>query len=208
MGLTPRQKEILDFIAACRGEHGYSPSVREIAAHFHLSSPATAHEHITRLIKGGYLTSDGTPTRALVPAERDAVDTGIGVLLPLVGLITAGEPIEAIEEREMIAVPANFVVDGSNSFVLRVKGRSMIEDGIYDGDYVVIERNPSPRDGDVVVALLDNTYATLKKFYREPGRIRLQPANSTMKPIFVKDVTIQGIVRAVIRQFSRSAGLA
>lgn len=208
MGLTPRQKEILDFIAAYRGENRYSPSVREIAAHFHLSSPATAHEHIHRLIKGGYLTSDGTPTRALVPAERDAVNTSMGVLLPLVGLITAGEPIEAIEEREMIAVPANFVVDGSNSFVLRVKGRSMIEDGIYDGDYVVIERNPSPRDGDVVVALLDNTYATLKKFYREPGRIRLQPANSTMKPIFVKDVTIQGIVRAVIRQFSRSTALA
>ncbi|MDO8435443.1 MAG: transcriptional repressor LexA [bacterium] len=208
MGLTPRQKEILDFIAAYRGENGYSPSVREIAAHFHLSSPATVHEHIQRLMSGGYLTSDGTPTRALVPAERDAVDTGIGVLLPLVGLITAGEPIEAIEEREMIAVPANFVVDGSNSFVLRVKGRSMIEEGIYDGDYVVIERNPSPRDGDVVVALLDNNYATLKKFYREPGRIRLQPANSTMKPIFVRDVTIQGIVRAVIRQFSHSAALS
>ena len=121
--------------------------------------------------------------------------------IPLAGLITAGEPIEAVEEKETMAVPANLIVDGANSYVLKVKGRSMIEDGILDGDYVIIERNPSPRNGDVVVALLDNAYATLKRFYREPARIRLQPANSNMKPIYVKDVIVQGVVKAVIRKF-------
>jgi repressor LexA len=122
--------------------------------------------------------------------------------LPLAGLITAGEPIEAVEGTETIAVPANFVTDSFNSYVLKVKGESMIEDGILSGDYVIVERNPSPRNGDVVVALLNNAYATLKKFYREPNRIRLQPANSTMKPIYVQDPLIQGVVRGVIRKFA------
>jgi repressor LexA len=103
-----------------------------------------------------------------------------------------------------MAVPADLVVDQINSYVLKVKGQSMIEDGILNGDYVIIERNPSPRNGDVVVALLDNTYATLKRFYREANRIRLQPANSTMKPIYAKDPLIQGVVKAVIRKFGNS----
>ena len=122
--------------------------------------------------------------------------------LPLVGLITAGEPIEAVEQNETIAVPSDFVTDQVNSYVLRVKGESMIEEGILDGDYVIVERNPSPQNGDVVVALLNNAYATLKKFYREAARIRLQPANHTMKPIYAKDPLIQGIVRGVIRKFA------
>ena len=122
--------------------------------------------------------------------------------LPLVGLITAGEPIEAIEDKETIAVPADFVRDTVNSYVLRVKGESMIDEGILSGDYVIVERNPSPKNGDVVVALLNNAYATLKKFYREKARIRLQPANTTMKPIYAKDPLIQGIVRGVIRKFA------
>jgi len=122
-------------------------------------------------------------------------------MLPLAGLITAGEPIEAIEEKETIAIPVDLAPNSANSFVLRVKGQSMIEDGIFDGDYVVVERNPSPKNGDVVVALLDNAYATLKRFYRERDRIRLQPANSTMKPIYCYDPVIQGTVKAVIRKF-------
>jgi len=111
-------------------------------------------------------------------------------------------PIEAIEEHETIAVPADFVADMNNSYVLRVKGESMIEDGILDGDYVIVERNNSPKNGDVVVALLNNAYATLKKFYRETNRIRLQPANSTMKPIYARDPLIQGVVQGVIRKFT------
>ena len=115
--------------------------------------------------------------------------------------ITAGAPIEAVEEKETMAVPADIVAD-ENAYVLKVKGESMIEEGIFSGDYVVVERNHSPRNGDVVVALLNNAYATLKKFYRETNRIRLQPANSTMKPIYCKDVAIQGIVRAIIRKYA------
>jgi len=121
--------------------------------------------------------------------------------LPLVGLITAGQPIEAVEDHETMAVPADLVPD-ENAFVLKVSGESMIEEGILDGDFVVVERNHSPRNGDVVVALLNNAFATLKKFYRETNRIRLQPANATMKPIYCKDVAIRGVVRAIIRKFA------
>ena len=127
----------------------------------------------------------------------------MSIALPLAGIITAGEPIEAVQDQDAFAVTSDFVLDPENSYVVKVKGRSMIEDGIFDGDYVVIERNHSPRNGDIVVALLDNAYATLKRFYREDNYIRLQPANSTMQPIIVRgDINIQGIVRAVIRKFS------
>ncbi|KKT01650.1 MAG: LexA repressor [Parcubacteria group bacterium GW2011_GWA2_43_17] len=134
----------------------------------------------------------------ILASYRDA----FSIDLPLVGLITAGEPIEAIEDRETMAVPSDFVPNIENSYILKVKGQSMIDEGIWDGDYVIIERNHSPKNGDVVVALLDNAYATLKKFYREKNRIRLQPANSSMKPVYSKDPLIQGIVRAVIRKFA------
>ena len=109
---------------------------------------------------------------------------------------------EAIENRETMAIPSDFVPNVENSYVLKVKGTSMIDEGIWDGDYVIVERNFTPQNGDVVVALLDNAYATLKKFYREKDRIRLQPANASMKPIYSKNPLIQGIVRAVIRKFS------
>jgi repressor LexA len=198
--LTKKQAEILAHIRTHIKNRGYAPSYREIGEHFGLSSPATVYTHIQTLVEKGEITvGDEGEARSieLVSSEQDEPS----VLLPMLGLITAGEPIEAVEDRETMAVPATFVLDGANSFVLRVKGRSMIEDGILDGDYVVIERNPSPKNGEVVVALLDNAYATLKRFYREQRRIRLQPANSTMNPIYVKDCIIQGVVRAVIRQF-------
>lgn len=200
--LTKKQAEILEYIREHIEDHGYAPSYREIAEHFHLSSPATVHQHIKTLLEKGCVTmgEDGEARSIeITPSPSDL--QGAAVILPLVGLITAGLPIEAVEEKETIAVPTQFVVDGANSFVLRVKGQSMIEDGIFSGDYVVVERNPSPRDGEVVVALLDNAFATLKRFYRERNRIRLQPANSAMKPIFVKNCVIQGVVRAVIRKF-------
>ena len=200
--LTKKQGEILAYIREHIGDHGYAPSYREIAEHFHLSSPATVHQHIKTLLEKGCITmgEDGE-SRSIEIIQQKNPFQGVSIVLPLVGLITAGLPIEAVEEKETMAVPAQFVVDGANSFVLRVKGQSMIEDGIFSGDYVVVERNPSPRDGEVVVALLDNAFATLKRFYRERNRIRLQPANSTMKPIYVKDCVIQGVVRAVIRKF-------
>jgi len=200
--LTPKQKDVLDFIVQFINDRGYAPSYREIAGGLDLASPSTVHAHIQSLRMRGYLrgSTSSSGNRELEPTDK-AMKWGRSVLLPLKGLITAGRPIEAVEERESIAVPVDLVPDSSNSYVLRVRGESMIDEGILDGDYVIVERNPSPKNGDVVVALLDNSYATLKKFFREKNRIRLQPANKTMKPIFCYDPLIQGVVRAVIRSF-------
>lgn len=198
--LTKRQSEILRFITAFIKDYDYSPSYREIAEGLGLSSPATVHQHIHVLKSKGFLSMDADAPRG-VELTSKVLRLGKTIELPLVGLITAGEPIEAVEDRDTMAVPADLVRDES-AYVLKVKGRSMIEEGILDGDYVIVERNHSPRNGDVVVALLNNAYATLKKFYREANRIRLQPANSTMAPIFCKDVAIRGIVRAIIRKYA------
>lgn len=200
--LTKKQRQVLDCIEAFVRANGYTPSYREIAKELGLCSPATVHQHIKALCEKGIInTGENGEARAIEIVETEPLSP-LAIMLPMAGLITAGEPIEAIEENEAVAVPANFVVDAMNSYVLRVKGRSMIEDGIFDGDMVIVERRHSPKNGDIVVALLDNAYATLKRFYREKTHIRLQPANSTMKPIIVKgDVNIQGIVRAVIRKF-------
>lgn len=200
--LTKKQKDVLDFIEEFIQDKGYTPSYREIAKGLGLSSASTVYQHIQTLCEKGVInTGDDGAARSIELVESEVLSP-MSVMLPLAGVITAGEPIDAVEENEAIAIPTDFVVDVANSYVLRVKGRSMIEDGIFDGDYVVIERNPSPKNGDIVVALLDNAYATLKRFYRESTFIRLQPANSTMDPIIVHgDINIQGIVRAVIRRF-------
>ena len=199
--LTKRQREILDYITDFIERNNYAPSIREIGENFNLSSPATIQVHLENLKKKGFLKTSYNEARSieLVPSE---INWASAIELPLAGLITAGEPIEAVEQNETIAVPSDFVTDKANSFVLRVKGKSMIEEGILDGDYVIVERNPSPKSGDVVVALLNNAYATLKKFYREANRIRLQPANSGMKPIYSRDPLIQGVVKGVIRKFA------
>lgn len=198
--LTKKQSEILDFIVQYIRDHDYSPTYREIAGHFGISSTATVHEHIKNLETKGYLKGECEGPRS-IDVDPSVVRFAQAIQLPLKGLITAGEPIEAIEENETVAVPASLAMDGINTYVLRVKGDSMVEDGILSGDYVVVQRNPSPDNGDVVVALLENTYATLKRFYREKGKIRLQPANGAMNPIYVKDVVIQGVVCGVIRDF-------
>ncbi len=199
--LTKRQREILDYVTGFLDEFGYSPSIREIGKHFGLSSPATIHVHLDNLKRKGFLKTSLNEARS-IELTPVATEFTPAIELPLVGLITAGEPIEAVENKETIGVPADFVSDIANSYVLKVRGESMIEEGILSGDYVIVERNPSPHNGDVVVALLNNAYATLKKFYREANRIRLQPANATMKPIYSKDPLIQGIVRGVIRKFA------
>lgn len=197
--LTKKQRDLLNFLLEYQGSHEYAPSVREIAEHLGVSSPATVHEHLRALSKKGYVTIRDGVARG-VELTRQVFRTRQAIDLPLIGMIAAGEPIEAVEQHETLAVPAAFVRD-VNSYVLKVRGTSMIDDGILDGDFVVVERNYYPRNGDVVVALLDNTYATLKRYYREKDRIRLQPANTTMKPIFVKNPTIQGVVRAIVRKF-------
>lgn len=201
--LTKKQREVLDFIEGFIQENGYTPSYREIAAGLGLASPSTVHQHIQALCEKGVInTGEDGAARSIELCETEELSP-MSVMLPMVGVITAGEPIEAIEDCEAMAVPADLMLDSENSYVLKVKGRSMIEDGIFDGDYVIIERNHSPKNGEIVVALLDNAFATLKRFYREKDHIRLQPANSTMEPIIVRgNVNIQGIVRAVIRKFA------
>ncbi|OGY41950.1 MAG: repressor LexA [Candidatus Buchananbacteria bacterium RBG_13_36_9] len=199
MGLTKRQKQIIDFINEFTDDKGYAPSYREIGQHFGLSSTATVCEHIQGLQEKGYLKIDPNEARSIEIIDNARAEA---IFLSLAGLITAGEPIEAVEQNEKIAIPKELVKDEAKAYVLKVKGQSMIDEGIYDGDYVIVEKNPTPKNGQVVVALLDNTFATLKKFYKEANRIRLQPANSEMKPIFAKNVIIQGVVRAVIRRFS------
>lgn len=198
--LTKKQAQVLEYVTEYIRDNGYAPSYREIGEALGLSSTATVHEHVKNLERKGYLSGDGGTARAL------ELDTSVSLAaeaysLPLKGLITAGEPIEAVEEGEQVDIPASLVGRPEETYVLRVRGRSMIEDGILSGDYVVVEKNPSPRDGEIVVALLENEYATLKRIYRERGRVRLQPANSEMKPIYAKDVAVQGVVRAVVRDY-------
>jgi repressor LexA len=199
--LTKRQRQILDFITEFSRENGYAPSLREIGERFDLSSPATVHAHIENLKAKGFLKTSFNEARS-IELVRGGVNLMQVIELPLVGLISAGEPIEALEEKEAMSVPEDMVKDGADSFILRVKGDSMVEEGILSGDFIVAERSKSPRNGDIVVALLDKSHATLKKFYREANRIRLQPANSRMKPIYAKNPEIQGVVRGVIRRFA------
>ena len=198
--LTRKQKDILEFIRHFIDDNGYAPSYREIAHYFELSSTGTVAEYISILESKGYLTKDAMEARAiqLTPSFDDGVEMHSVVLM---GVIDAGRPIEAIRTNETIDIPRDMM--GKRTFALRVRGESMVDDGILDGDYVIIEQTASPRNGEIVVALIDNANATLKRFYDEKEKIRLQPANKTMKPmLFKRDrVTIQGKVRGVIRRF-------
>ena len=194
--LTKRQKEILDYIEQYIASHDYAPSYREIAENFSLSSIATVADHLENLKEKGFLTKDYNEARSLQLTPRwdeRAFE------IPLMGTIAAGYPIEAIRTNETIDIPKDMM--GKNVFALKVRGDSMIDDGIFDGDYIIIEQTQNPRNGEIVVALLDNENATFKRFYKEKGQIRLQPANGNYKPIFSKRVVIQGRVKGVIRKF-------
>lgn len=194
--LTRRQKEILDFIGEFINSHDYAPSYREIAKKFELGSIATVAVHIDNLLDKGFLTKDFNEARSLQLTPRWDERT---FEIPLMGLIAAGSPIEAIRTSETIDIPRDMM--GKNVFALKVRGDSMIDDGIFDGDYVIVEQTLHPNNGDIVVALLDNQSATLKRFFKEKDHVRLQPANSNYNPIRVKKVLIQGRVRGVIRKF-------
>ncbi len=197
--LTKKQGEALDTIRAFLAEHNYAPSYRDIMRAMGIKSPATAYNHVQALKDKGYINLRNGQMRSAELTEKANIFTK-SVTLPLAGMIAAGQPIEALQEEEKVAVPIE-LLPNLNCFVLRVKGDSMIEDGILDGDFVIVERNFYPHNGDVVVALLDNENATLKKYYREKTRIRLQPANKKMRPLYTKNPVIQGIVRAVMRQY-------
>lgn len=198
--LTKRQKEILEYLRNFIEENGYAPSYREIAYYFEFSSVGTVAEYVSILQEKGYITKDAMEARAI--QLTPAFDDGLEIFnIPLEGVIDAGRPIEAIRTHETIDIPRDMM--GKKTFALRVRGESMIEDGILDGDYVIIEQTNAARNGDIVVALVDNENATLKRFYDEKDGVRLQPANSSMKPMHFakKRVTIQGKVRGVIRKF-------
>ncbi len=197
--LSKKQSEALDAIREFLSKHDYAPSYRDVMKAMGIKSPATAYAHVQQLKDKGYLKIRNGEMRSVELTEKSNIFTK-GIELPLVGLIAAGSPIQAIEERETITVPLE-LLPNLNCFALQVRGESMIDDGILNGDYVIIERNFYPKNGDVVVALVDNENATLKRYYREKTRIRLQPANKKMKPIYVKNPTIQGIVRGVIRRY-------
>jgi repressor LexA len=194
-----RAEKILDYIRETIDERGYPPSVREIAEAVGLASTSAVHHHLTKLEKDGRLQKEATRSRALTLPGSHAAKL---VNAPIIGEIAAGQPIEAYEDRtETMTLPAE-LAPRHDTFVLRVRGKSMIEDHIDNGDYVVIQPQDTARDGEIVVAILDDNTATLKRFYKERDRVRLQPANSEMEPIYARDVKIQGKVIGVIRRLS------
>jgi len=197
--LTKRQSITLDFIREFLAQHNYAPSYRDIMKGTGIKSPATAYNHVQALRDKGYISLTDGQMRSVELTEKSNMFTR-GIELPLVGTIAAGEPIEAIENNESISVPLE-LLPNLNCYVLQVKGESMIEDGILDGDFVIVERSFYPENGETVVALLDNENATLKRYYREKTRIRLQPANKAMKPLYTRNPVIQGIVRGVLRRY-------
>ena len=201
MYLTRRQKEMLDFLDGYIEQNGYAPTIEETAAHFGLRSLATVHKHLTNLQGKGLIKRDWNRSRALelVPTQVKVQ----AVELPLLGRVAAGSPIEAIASSETIFVPED-MVGREETYVLQVKGDSMIEEQIRDGDYVIVEDRQIATDGEMVIALLAGENVTLKKYYREPGGvIRLQPANAAMEPLFVnaEDMRIQGVVIGVLRKY-------
>lgn len=203
MPLTKRQKQILDYLDGYLKENGYAPSYEEIAAHFRYASLATVHEHLENLKRKGYIRKAYNESRSLelVATEMKAS----AVELPLLGRVAAGMPIEAIREQETVSVPEDFLGRGGSHYVLRVAGDSMIDEQIRDGDYIVVNSRERAENGEMVVALVDEESATVKKYYREgDGRVRLQPANPTMGPMFFgpDQVRIQGIVIGVIRRYN------
>lgn len=205
MNATPKQLKILQAIDECRRKEGYSPTMQELADKFGISK-VTVFEHVQALERKGLLDRERNKARSLNlnPRVKLPPSNSSGIL-PLVGSIAAGKPIEAIENPDSIDLRDLFA-SRSQTFMLRVRGDSMIEDHIADGDMVIAEQRSTARDGEIVVALLEDGSATLKRFYKESGRIRLQPANGTMQPIYVDgDIKIQGVVIGVLRRYSRAA---
>lgn len=206
--LYEKERRILVYLVNFQQKFGYSPTLREIAAGTGLKSPATVHEHISSLIQKGYLRRlegvkrtieivDQNFAKGLITASEDVIE------LPLMGYIAAGSPLEPhTDPHATFKVASSMIAGKKPAFVLRVKGNSMIDDGIFDGDYVLIEHAQEANNGDIVIALVDNGLATLKRFYKEDGKVVLRPANANMSPIYPKEVAIQGKVVGLIRKFA------
>ena len=202
MALTKKQRQILDYVEGFVDSNGYSPSYEEIAQAFDYSSLATVHEHLTNLETKGFLRKNYNKSRSLEVVRTDP--SSLALELPLLGTVAAGLPLEVFAgQDDTVAVPHDMIRRGNN-YVLRVKGESMIDEQIRDGDYIIVNSRQTAENGEMVVALVDGEAATVKKFYRESGgRVRLQPANPTMQAMFypADRVAIQGIVVGVIRKY-------
>lgn len=197
-----RQGQILDFIRQYIQTNGSAPTLREIADALGVSSLATVHEHLVTLEEKGLIKRRSGRTRSIDLMKQDTLGEE-GVEAPILGYIAAGAPIEPFADpNATISIPPTFVSGKKRVYVLQVRGESMIEEQIRDGDYVVVEQTDRAENGEIVVALLDNGMATLKRFYKEATRIRLEPANAKMSPIFVKNVKIQGKLVGLIRRYS------
>ena len=202
MNLTRRQREILDFIEDFMGERGYSPSLEEIANRFGLSSVATVHKHLKALEERGAIRRGHNQSRSISLVER-AVRTDVATI-PLLGRVAAGLPIEAIQDTEEIMIPED-MLGRRRTYALEVQGDSMIDEGIHNGDHVVIEERGSAENGETVIALLPGGEVTLKRYFREGKIIRLQPANDSLRPMMIpeEDLRIQGVVIGVLRRYRR-----
>ena len=203
--LYKRQKQILDFLKQYINKYGYSPTLGEIAEAIGVSSLATVHEHLQALVTKGVIKKFEGAVRGIEVIDQQISSALRGIELPILGFIAAGSPIQAYTDPDAtFKVAPSMISAKRRSYVLQVKGNSMIEDGILDGDHVIIEEQTYASDGDIVVALLDNGLATLKRFFQEATKIRLEPANSSMSPIYVNtgEVQIQGKCVGVIRRFN------
>lgn len=202
--LPKKKQQILEFLQGYIADKSYAPTLTEITKHFGLSSPATMHEHLQYLEEHGFISrEDGDITLQQTADDSDELYTpGTSVMLPIVGLITAGLPIEAVENRtEMLSVPAE-LARRRDCYILKVKGDSMIDSLIDDGDFVVLQKQDYANDGDIVVALLEDGSATLKEYHKEKNYVRLQPRNKEYAPIKVKQVVIQGKVVGIVRKYA------
>ena len=200
--LYPRQRQVLNFINQYIQKWGYAPTLKEIAKALGIVSPATICEQLLVLEEKGVLKRVRGKSRGIEISPKYRQETKNEISLPLLGFIAAGKPLEPYTDpNATFSVPQALVSGKKRAFVLQVKGDSMIEEGILDGDYVVIEEQEDAKNGDLVVALLENGFATLKRFFKEATRVRLEPANSKMAPIFAKNVKIQGKVVGLIRRY-------
>lgn len=198
-----RQAQILDFIRQSIESTGFAPTLRDIANAIGVRSLATVHEHVQSLVEKGLLKRTSGRLRKMELTTPISINNQ-GVTVPILGFIAAGQPIETITDpNSHMSIPPNFVKGGKRVYVLQVRGQSMIDDHIDDGDFVICEQVETANNGEIVVALLQNGMATLKRYFKEATRIRLEPANSAMAPIFAKNVTIQGKVVGLIRKYGR-----
>jgi len=200
--LYRRQKQILDYLGYYIAKFGNAPTLVEIAKKLGVKSLATVHEHLETLEKKGLIKRSSGLVRGLEIIDKKIGQLVKGIELPLLGFIAAGSPIEPYTDpNATFAVAQNMVSQNKKSYVLQVRGESMVDDGILDGDFVIVEETNKAVDGDIVVAMIENGVVTLKRFFREKNRVRLEPANSTMQPIFAKNVIIQGRCVGVIRKY-------